>query len=398
MVAAEIGLSLVLLVACGLMLKTLFALRHVPLGFRTDHVLVVEPKLPDYKFRNVDVNQTVYTPLLDRIRQIHGVQAASFSTVMPLRNNFDMMFMLHGSRSNKTTGENGAFKIEAKMKAVGRDLQKVLGFRMAEGRFFNEQDTPESEQVLVVNKAFAKLYAPEGSISDNFSLSFGKNGHARVVGVIDDFHQVGVDKPAAPEIDLCADQMRAGDGLYQPTMLAHADFAIRSSVPPQQLMADLRRVMVDLNPELQASEIMTMDQVVEDSLGSQLLAAHLLEIFAGAALGVALAGLFGLLTYLVGQRTHELGIRLALGAQRETILAMILKQATVMLALGAAMGIALAWFATRLLASFLFGVRAHDLWTIASVSLVLLISGMLAAYIPARRAAQVNPLEALRAE
>jgi ABC-type antimicrobial peptide transport system permease subunit len=163
-------------------------------------------------------------------------------------------------------------------------------------------------------------------------------------------------------------------------------------------MADLRRVMVDLNPELQASEIMTMDQVVEDSLGSQLLAAHLLEIFAGAALGVALAGLFGLLTYLVGQRTHELGIRLALGAQRETILAMILKQATVMLALGAAMGIALAWFATRLLASFLFGVRAHDLWTIASVSLVLLISGMLAAYIPARRAAQVNPLEALRAE
>jgi predicted permease len=398
MVAAEIGLSLVLLVACGLMLKTLFALRHVPLGFRTDHVLVVEPKVPEYKFRNIDVSQAVYRPLLERVQQMHGVQAASISTVMPLRNTFDMMFMLHGSRSNKTTGENGSFKISAKMKAVGRDLQKVLGFRMAEGRFFNEQDTPESQQVAVVNKTFAKLYAPEGSLTGNFTLSFGKKGEVKVVGVIDDFHQVGVDKPAAPEIDLCAEQMQPGDGLYQPTMQAHAELAIRTSASPEQLMADLRRVMVDLNPDLQASEILTMDQVVEDSLGSQLLAAHLLEIFAGTALGVALAGLFGLLTYLVGQRTRELGIRMALGAQRETIVAMILKQATLMLVTGGLLGIALAWFTSRMLASFLFGVSPHDAWTIAAVSAVLVTCGLFAAYIPARRAAQVNPLEALRAE
>src|SRR5262249_42062256 len=135
-----------------------------------------------------------------------------------------------------------------------------------------------------------------------------------------------------------------------------------------------------------------------DAMGSQVLAAHLLEIFAGAALAVALAGLYGLLTYLVAQRTPELGVRIALGAQRSKIIQLILKQAGWLLLSGAAVGAVLAWFASRTLSAFLYGVKPGDLWTMLGVSVVLVVSGFLAAYLPARRAARVDPMEALRRE
>jgi ABC-type antimicrobial peptide transport system permease subunit len=141
-----------------------------------------------------------------------------------------------------------------------------------------------------------------------------------------------------------------------------------------------------------------MDQVVEDSMSSQLLAARLLQFLAGAALLVALSGLYGLLSYLVSQRTRELGVRIALGAQRKDIVEMLLGQAGRMLLLGAVIGIALAYASTRLLAGFLFGVKPHDLVTILAVTMVLLSFGLLAAYLPARSAARVDPMKALRSE
>jgi len=154
--------------------------------------------------------------------------------------------------------------------------------------------------------------------------------------------------------------------------------------------------MVELNPDLKGSMISTMDEVVETSMGSQLLAAHLLEFFAGAALLVALAGLYGLLTYLVTQRTQELGVRLALGAQRGRIIQLVLSQAGWMLLAGTAIGAVLTWFSSRMLAAFLYGVKPGDTGTIITVSAILLASGLAAAYLPARRAAHVNPVEALR--
>jgi putative ABC transport system permease protein len=395
MVVAEIGLSLVLLVACGLLLRTVFALRQVPLGFRTDHVLMVQPNLPRYAYRNVDVNRAVFQPLLERVQQMNGVRAASLTTIVPLHRTFDSQMTLnigHGENSKELP-----IRINAKLRAAGPELQEVLGFRMYKGRYFNQQDTPDGPPVAVVNRAFARLFEQQRDIM-SFKMGIGKNRAARIVGVIDDFHQAAIDKPSYPEIDFCAPQLKPTDGFYQPTLLAHVELAIRTTADPASFIPDLKRVMAEVNPDLKTSSFETMDQIVEDSMGSQLLAARLLEVLAGAAFIVALAGLYGLLTYLVTQRKNELGVRLALGAQHSDIITMLLIGAGKLLSLGAAIGLVLAWFASRMLVSFLYGVHPHDGWTIAAVTAVLLICGLSAAYLPARRASRMDPLIVLRGE
>lgn len=395
MVVAEIGLSLVLLVSCGLMLRTVFALRRVPLGFRTDHVLLLEPKLPDSRYRNTDVARTVYRPLLERVQRIPGVQAASLTTVVPLRRGFASTVTFHIARSDKP-GEPTS--IEAKLMAAGPELQNVLGFHMYQGRFFNQEDTADSQPVAVVNRAFADLYGRDGLSIDHFSVGLQRDRPAKIVGVMDDFHQASIDKPPVPEIDFCATQLREGDGFYQPTMQAHVELAIRTAQDPGTIIADLRRAATEVSPDLESSVIDTMDQVVEDSMGSQTLAANLLKFLGGSALIVALSGLYGLMMYMVTQRTQELGVRLALGAQRSNIIRMLLGQAGLLMLAGAAIGLVLAYFSGRVLASFLYGVSAHDAITMSVVTALLILAGLLAAYIPARKASRVDPIQALRGE
>jgi predicted permease len=394
MVVIEVGLSLVLLVACGLLLRTVFELRRVPLGFRTDHVMLLEPKLPQYKTHGVDVTRAIYRPLLERIQQMNGVEAAAITTTVPLRHSFESTISFSMGPSEKQPGT----QFNAKLMASGPELQKVLGFSMHQGRYFNEQDTADSQPVAVVNRAFANAYAPDGNIINKFKLGIGKGRTANIIGIMEDFHQASVDQPAMPEIDLCAAQLVPTDGFYQPTLQAHVELAIRTSIAPQVFVPELRRTMIALDPDLEASKIETMNQVVEDSLGNQKLAAQLLEVFAGTALLVALSGLYGLLSYLVSQRTRELGVRLALGAQRRNIMGMLLGQAGRMLFAGAAMGLILAYASAHLLARFLYGVKPQDLSTMAAVTLLLLVSGFVAAYLPARKAAHVDPMLALRGE
>ncbi len=393
-VAAEIGLSMVLLISCGLLLRTVFALRHVPLGFRTEHVLIVQPKLPRYKYRGQDINRAVYKPLLERVQQMNGVMSASLTTIVPLHKGFDPEITLYVGHGEKSTAP--PTRIDAKLKAAGPELKDVLGFRMYQGRFFTDQDTADSRPVAVVNRAFARLFSPNGEIIDKFSVGLDKDRQATIVGVMDDFHQTAIDEPSVPEIDFCTNQMRPTDGFYQPVLQVHVELAIRTARDPEQLIPDLRRAMAGLNPDLKDSSFLTMNQVVEDAMGSQLLAAHLLELFAGAALLVALAGLYGLLTYLVTQRTQELGVRLALGAQRPDIVRMLLKQAFWLLVTGAAIGVTLAYVSGRLLAGFLYGVKPGDLWTLSAVTALLMLCGLLAAYVPSRRASRIDPLQALR--
>jgi len=164
------------------------------------------------------------------------------------------------------------------------------------------------------------------------------------------------------------------------------------------MIPELREVLRQADPALAGSNFTTMDQVVEDSFGSQRLAAHLLEIFGGSALLLCVTGLYGLLAYVVSQRTRELGVRLALGARRGDLLWLVMRQASVMLICGVVVGLGLAVASGRVVRSYLYGVSARDGWTLGFVALVLIVAGLLAAYLPARRAALVDPMEALRAE
>lgn len=396
LVVVEIGLSLAMLVACGLLLRTVFALRHAPLGFRTDHVYVVQPNLPGYKYRSLDPNQSVYKPLLDRVLRMHGVEAAAITTVAPLDTSFTPKMNLGLTAAN---GSKIDRQFVAQMKASGPELQKVLGFPMVRGRFFNEQDTANSPLVAVVNSAFAKLYeqGAQKSVSD-FSLSMSKDRRFKIVGVIDDYHQAGIAASPAPEVDFDAAQLIPTDGFYQATMGAHAELIIRTRADARSFMPDLQRVMHDASPDLSAVDVRTMGQVVEDSMGSQLLAAHLLEALGVLALIVALAGLYSLLAYLVALRTRELGLRMALGAQREQILALVMRQAAWMLAGGIALGIAASLATSQLLSHFLFGVKTKDAATIGCAVALMMAVGAVAAYLPARRASRIEPMDALRTE
>ena len=173
---------------------------------------------------------------------------------------------------------------------------------------------------------------------------------------------------------------------------------MRTEHTPDSIFPELRSILGKANPDLTHATFNTMDQVVEDSFGSQRLAAHLLEIFGGAALLLCLAGLYGLLRYAVTQRTREMGVRIALGAQRRDVVWLVMRQAGTMLLAGMVVGTGLALAEARLIQSFLYGVTAHDGWTLAAAAALLLVSGLSAAYLPARGAASVDPITALRTE
>jgi len=398
-------MSLTLLVACGLLLRTVFALHKVPLGFRTDNVLLVEPNIPGYKHKGEDLNRTLYLPLIDRIRAMHGVEAAALTTVAPLEQNFDMSVEMMMSKSTVPDkggppSNTGNLRLDMKLRASTADLQKVFGFRVKEGRYFNEQDSADSTPVALVNEAFEQKYKKfQGQSSiGHFGMNLSKGRNAKVVGVIEDFRQAGVDKPAAPEMELFAPQLHPGDTFYQSTVQSHVELAIRVSEATGLFIPDLRRVLGDANPDLRGATITTMGQVVEESLGSQILAAHLLETFAGLALLVALAGLYSLLAYLVTLRTRELGLRIALGADRNNILGLVLSQAATLVVVGVAIGTVASIATAHLLEHFLFGVHPRDAVTLATSAALMLLVGLIASWLPARRAAQTNPIEALRTE
>jgi predicted permease len=400
LVVTQIALSLALLAGCGLLLRTIYALRHVNLGFHTDHILVANMTIPAYKFAGRNMNTELYQPLLDRVKAFPGVESATLLTEVPLGHTFSMMFSFRADGNSADAIRRRA--LEAQFRVVGPEMQRVFGFKMLRGRFFNEQDTPTSEAVVVVNRAFVRAFYGDdrdpGKILGEQLLSFDKQRRSVVVGVLEDERQVAVAEPSKPEMEVCMRQLTPDSMFYKAAEGRAMDLAVRTERDPEVVTAGLRKIMGAASPDLAESDFHSMDQVVEDSFGSQMLAARLLEIFAGSALLLCVAGIYALLAYLVVQRTREMGLRIALGAQRAQVMRLILRHAAWMLVTGLAIGAALAYFGSRALRSFLYGVKPEDPWTLAAVTLLLLVSGIAAAYLPARRAAMVDPMEALRAE
>ena len=391
LVACEVSLSLMLLVACGLLLRTIYTLRHVPLGYRTDHILVAHLSIPSYRYSGRNVIVELYQPLLDRVQHLNGVEAAGLMSEVPLAQSFSIKL---------TLAMNGQSSI-AILKPVSPDIRRIFGFKMVAGRFFDDQDTVTSQPVVVVNLAYARLHSPNPydptAILGQRFMNLRKDTPTKVVGIIDDERQAKIGEPSQPEVEVCLRQLSPGSGFYQPSTVA-MDLAVRTERTPDSIIPELRSILGKANPDLTHATFNTMDQVVEDSFGSQRLAAHLLEIFGGAALLLCLAGLYGLLRYSVTQRTREMGVRIALGAQRRDVVWLVMRQAGTMLLAGMVLGTGLALASARLIQSFLYGVTAHDGWTLAAAGALLLVSGLSAAYLPARGAASVDPITALRTE
>ncbi|MHB1743315.1 MAG: ADOP family duplicated permease [Acidobacteriaceae bacterium] len=387
----EIAVSMILLVGAGLMLRTVYALRHVPLGFRTDHIVLTSFTIPNYDYKGRDLNTSLWDPLLDRVQHLPGVQFASLSTVMPIGHARELLTAVYAPGTAKSD-------VTAVVRAASPDQLRVLGIRMFAGRFFNAQDTPSSMPVIVVNRAFVQRYF-SGQNAIGEPIRFGRVPmRATIVGVLDDVHQEKAATPSQPEIYVCMNQLKPGDSLYIPLLGWFMELAVRTQTAPDAMIPELRRVIHRQNPDLVAGDFTTMNQAVEDSISSQRLAARVIGIFGGLALLITVVGLYGLLSYSVAQRTREIGIRMALGADRGRVMGMVLRQALTLLVLGIAAGLAMSFWSTRLLRSFLYGVGKHDPWTLAVVPLLLLLCGAVSAFIPGRRAASIDPMVALRHE
>jgi predicted permease len=391
-------MSLTLLVCCGLLLRTIYALRHVPLGFRTDNIIVGNMAIPSYRFAGQDLNTVLYAPLLEKVKSLPGVEGATLMTEVPLGHTFRIMFSF-GADGNSADAVKRR-DLHADLRVVGAETQKIFGFKMLRGRYFNENDTAGSQPVLVVNRAFVKAYSKSNDpdkILGQRIVNMEKGKPAVIVGILDDTRQESIADQSTPELVVCLPQVTSASIFYNPTSVA-MDIAVRTSRSSASLVPELRSLMTTASPELANTTFTTMTQIVEDSYGSQALVARLLIVFGASSLLLCLSGLYGLLAQLVTQRTREIGVRMALGASRGKVIWLVLRQATHMLTAGALAGLALAWFASRFVASFLYGVAPHDAFSMVAVPAFLIGSGLAAASFPAARAASIDPVEALRAE
>jgi predicted permease len=402
LVVVQLALTLVFLVGAGLFLRTIHALREVPLGFTQQNVLTGgiilnagSNRTEDSKDSQTNIVRTSYLPLLDRLRAIPGVQVAALSSVLPLRAEFEVSIITN--LDHKKVPFSQQPRADGRLASAG--LVDALGIPMVRGRFFTEDDTASAPPVVVVNQAFVKKYFP-GQDAIGHILSMDKKGRfadMHIVGVIGDVKQRKVSDATKPEIYFCLAQVEPGTPLYG-IATAAIQVAIRGAVPADSLRAQFDKALHEVAPDATTTDVKTIHEAVEDSFGSQTLIAHLLKSFAALALMIASVGLYGLLSFAVSQRTREIGLRIALGAPQASILSLILRRALLLVAIGLTIGGALAWFAVRFAGSYIFGVQAHDGLTFAAVALVLAAASFLAAWLPARRAASVDPILALRSE
>jgi ABC-type antimicrobial peptide transport system permease subunit len=221
---------------------------------------------------------------------------------------------------------------------------------------------------------------------------------ATIVGVIDDIRQEAVTDPSRPELYVCISQVARDTTLYKALLSRYMELAVRTKAQPEAMIGQLRRSIAEANPHVAIGEFSTMQDAVEDTIGGQRLAAGVVGVFGGLALLITVVGLYGLLSYLVEQRTQEIGIRMALGADRGAVVGIVIRQTLVLMGVGVVIGLGLALWSNRLLAGFLYGVTASDPWAMGLAPLGLVICGLLAAAVPARKAASVNPVVALRTE
>lgn len=407
LVVCEITLTLALLIAAGLMMRTLLSLRNADLGFSSNNVITGSLYFPthgawwtlnDKEAHRANLVQSFYDPLAEKLAHTSGITAVGFSTVRPLEPawTFDDALKIR-NRPPSARGE----EIHAQARATTNGFFQAMGIRLLAGRLFSDQDIPASPLAVLVNQELVRRAFP-GQNPIGQQIEVGDEGKLHrwgtIVGVLDNARQNSPGQPALPEIDLDLEQLSPPDMFYPILGGFHMDIAVRAAAPPGVIEDAIRRDVHSLQPDVALEGLQPMRQVIDDALGGQTLAARLLGIFSVCALLIAVAGIYGLLAYSVSQRTRELGVRIALGAEPGDILWLILRHALMLLAVGMGIGLMVAWAAGGIMRRFLYGAAANDLITIVVIVAILGLCGLAASYVPARRAASIDPVEALRTE
>jgi predicted permease len=406
LVAAEVALSTLLLVGTGLLFHTLWNLERSRLGFQTANITTFTAIPADSSgFGAMAVSEDtanaapsiatlIYEPVLDRIRKVPGVESAALATAPPLSGMWmGSSFEIVGQAKDRA---NPGL---ARMSAASGDYAKTFGTPVIRGRMISADDVASAPFVAVINEVLAKKYfAGKDPLGQQLNLGGKDTGMIKpytIVGVMGDQVDKSVGGEISPFILLPQAQIPTTSLFYQALLRTMVSFVVKTKgdIP---VAAEMRSVFHQNAPSLALDNFQTMQETVDQSTFSQRLGLYLVASFAGLAVSMVIAGLYGVLSQLVGYRRREIGVRMALGATRQSVAQMILRQGSILIGIGLGAGIVMAVFAGRLVESFLYQVRPLDIWTYVSVLLVLPAIGLIAALLPARRAASIQPMQALR--
>ncbi len=389
LVAAELAFAFLLLMGAGLMLRTFANLRAVSPGFNPRNVLTVQVTLTEAKYPDLAQRKAFFDKLFAAVRDMPGVESAGGTTTLPFYYGFS-------SPVNLTVKDHPPLPADQSLSVpvshVTPDYFSAMQVPLRAGRFFTAEDRPGSLPVAIVSQEFAgRFFAGADPVGEHLIFPPATNlpqQQFTIIGVVGDVRYIGLDRQPVPVVFTSTEQFPA----------SALTLAVRTRIAPESLSAAIRREVQNLDPEQPVYHVATMEQRVADSVGPQCFDAWLLALFAALAFSLAAVGIYGVMSYWVTQRTHEIGVRVALGAQPRQVLRLVLARAAWLTLGGLSFGLAGAWVLARWLSSLLFGVRPIDPLTLLAASVALAGSAFVASWQPARRAAGVDPMVALRYE
>ncbi len=388
LLVAEIAVTLILAITAGLLVKSFWKLITVPAGFQGDHLLTLGLNLPESKYKDPSSQRAFMQNLRRRLESLPGVRSAAAISLLPLRGNFLMKrsnvaaFVVEGHPAARPGEEPNA-----DYRFVTANYFETMGIPLLQGRYFSETDTPDRPRVVLINEMMARKHFPnENPLGRKLRFMPVTSEPYEIAGVVGDVHLGSLAEPVDPAVYLPYDQ--------QPRLVMSV--VMRTSMSPTSLASAARRGILELDAELPVSDLQSMESVMSDSLLPQRLAMTLVTAFAFFALALGILGIYGLTTMLVNQRTREIGIRMALGAEPTGVLRLILARGTVISLIGTGLGLAGALALTKGMGSLLYGVTARDPWIFAGTAFLMIGSALTAAFVPAVRAARINPCSALR--
>jgi putative ABC transport system permease protein len=386
LVVGEVAMALTLLIGAGLLMQTFLKLQHVNLGFDARNVLTATVELPETQYATPEQKINFYQRLQERVRALPGVTQASAILPLPISDtNVGGSFQIEGRKAPAGQEPRTSYRW------VGLDYFRTMKIPLPAGRDFTAQDSLKSAPVVIVNQSLAQTYFPnEDPIGKLLELPFGEGMKVQIVGVVQNVkHRTELNLDYSPELYIPYAQL---------PFLGQMSLVVRTQTEPGSLAKVIQNEVTALDAEIVLNKVKTMEQYLGAAVSQPRLSALLFGVFAAVALLLAAVGLYSVVAYLVTQRTHEIGIRLALGAQTGNVLRLILKRGMTLTLFGVAIGLGVSIALTRLMKSLLFGISATDPLTFVAVALLLIGVALLACWIPARRATKVDPMIALRCE
>ncbi|MEK6321124.1 MAG: ABC transporter permease [Acidobacteriota bacterium] len=389
LVVSEIALSLVLLIGAGLMIKSFWRLLNVDAGFDPKNVLTAQIALPQSRYPQRQQVDAFYKQLLERAESLPGVQSVGTVTVLPLSGfNSNASFEIEGKpRLSDDVAQNAEYRM------ISRDYFCAMGIPLLKGRYFMESDREDAPAVVIINDAMTSFWPDEDPVGKRIDLGVPGSPLFTIVGITKDTKDQGLDIRPRPEMYFLHSQ-----NAYVTALGVWRSMTVvaRASSGPITLAGPIRSVVQTIDKDLPVARIQTMEQVLSNSVSQPRFTMLLLAVFAVLALALAAVGVYGVMSFSVAQRTHEFGIRMALGADTRDVMKLVLREGLVIVSMGVTIGLALAFIATRLISSFLYGVSPSDPLTFLAISLLLVGVALGACFVPGRRATKVDPMEALR--